>query len=772
MNNVKKLLEIAQTFNKNKAWQKTIDALSEKELKVLESADLYAEKAEAFYRLKKHEDSKVEAENALTLEPSNVKGNYFLSAWFAFKLNYDKSVEYCQKAIQIAPGFAYPYYGLGNVYHGKKEYDKAIEYYHKAIELDPTFASPYNGLGTVYRDKKEDDKAVEYYQKAIKLDPTDAYPYYSLGNIYYKKRIYDKAIENYQKAIELDQTFASPYNDLGNVYRDKKEYDKAVEQYQKAIELDPGYAYPYNGLGNVYRDKKEYNKAFEYYQIVIQLAPTDAYPHYSLGNVYRDKKEIDKAVEHYQKAIQLDPGYAYPHNGLGNLYREQNEYDKAVEHYQKAIQLAPTDAYPYYGLGNMYYDKKIYDKAIEYYQKAIFFDPGFVYPHIGLGYVYYEIKEYYKAVEHNRMAIQLDPYDAAPYYGLGITYSAIKEYNKAIKAFEKYIEITPDKTNYFFSQAKEHISEFEKLIGYSDNYGKISKSINDIKLLLLVEGGCITHYTSLSATRFMILNGSKFRLSEGAFLNDTSEGRELFQYLNFHVARANNHETSAELFSRKPFIGSFVNEHKHDDLTLWRMYGKENKEEARGCAITLNMNQLVDKLKEELSSKSAVTGSKRDVIALMDKEFVFYQVAYRNQEKNEFMLPGADSEKNKLLNNLMRKLAKSVTDFNAHKKKNLEEQRDAVVLLNEIAYLFKTAEYQYENEIRLVIEKTGFDVKFIESEEVPKAYIEIGNIRKAITKITLGPKIERASEWAAVFYYSLQKDDLKPDIFISRLPFK
>jgi len=45
-------------------------------------------------------------------------------------------------------------------------------------------------------------------------------------------------------------------------------------------------------------------------------------------------------------------------------------------------------------------------------------------------------------------------------------------------------------------------------------------------------------------------------------------------------------------------------------------------------------------------------------------------------------------------------------------------------------------------------------------------------IRSLIKKITLGPKVDRADEWAAAFYYSLEKDELKPCIHISHLPFK
>lgn len=65
------------------------------------------------------------------------------------------------------------------------------------------------------------------------------------------------------------------------------------------------------------------------------------------------------------------------------------------------------------------------------------------------------------------------------------------------------------------------------------------------------------------------------------FLNDTSEGTILFDYLDFDTSTHNNCGPNASIFSKKPFIGSFVNQTKNNDLTLWRMYGKENLEEAK-----------------------------------------------------------------------------------------------------------------------------------------------------------------------------------------------
>lgn len=93
-------------------------------------------------------------------------------------------------------------------------------------------------------------------------------------------------------------------------------------------------------------------------------------------------------------------------------------------------------------------------------------------------------------------------------------------------------------------------------------------------------------------------------------------------------------------------------------------------------------------------------------------------------------------------------------------------------MLNDIAYLFKSAEYQYEHELRLVVNGTGL-TKIVNVDNVPiKVYIELFQINPLLRKITFGPKVNHADEWASIFYYTLDKQGINPEIFISRLPFK
>lgn len=227
----------------------------------------------------------------------------------------------------------------------------------------------------------------------------------------------------------------------------------------------------------------------------------------------------------------------------------------------------------------------------------------------------------------------------------------------------------------------------------------------------------------------------------------------------------NNSFINSILFTEKPFIGSFVNEIKNNDLTLWRMYGKEALEEAKGCAITIDIEKLKENIIEGLNI------SKDLDIPIDFEEIEFYNVAYL--ERNKFKFSGAEESELEILNKVMNELEFEILDLNKELNENSEEKLKIIELVNEIAYLFKSAEYKYENEVRLVIKKAvGFKKIINETFLPPKVYIELASITSSIKEITIGPKVERAEEWASAFHYSLNDKGYNAKISISTLPFK
>jgi tetratricopeptide (TPR) repeat protein len=540
-----------------------------------------------------------------------------------------------------------------------------------------------------------------------------------------------------------------------------------IMQYsQKAIDSDGNYYMAFYVRGFAWDEKSEYDKAIADYTKAIELKPDDGSIYNNRGISWKSKGEYDKAIADYTKAIELKPSYAGAYSNRGISWKNKNEYDKAIADYTKAIELRPGYAAAYLNRGLVWSDKDEYEKALQDYTKAIELKPDYVIAYNNRGTVLNHKAEYDKAIVDFMKAIELKPDYANAYYNMGIAKRNVgKNLNESISDFEKYLDIAPIKDDVWATKARDFIQELQEKI--KDNKLKeISDLVSEIKKILLITDGCITHYTGLSIGKILVLDEkSKFRLSEGAFLNDTSEGTELFRFLNYKFSTQQEDGLIARSFTPKPFIGSFVAEDKHDDLNLWRFYGKENNVEAKGCALTLKMKEFIDEINESLTH-----GTDMPFIASED-DINFYRVAYldHNSTTISFQIPNAMKDEKKL-NKLLKDLKDKVDDYKTEDKSILEKY------LNSIAFLFKSDVYKNENELRLVMKGIEFEKKIDIDANPPRVYIELINIRHLIEQITLGPKVDKPDEWAAALHYSYAKEtdeNKRPKkILVSRLPYK
>jgi hypothetical protein len=272
-------------------------------------------------------------------------------------------------------------------------------------------------------------------------------------------------------------------------------------------------------------------------------------------------------------------------------------------------------------------------------------------------------------------------------------------------------------------------------------------------------------------------------MSEANFMNDTTEGERLKETV---IKKENIDGFTKISFIEKPFLGSFVDDKKCNDLTLWRMYAKSDGVDGRGCAITMDkeallaimMDTFIDE--EYLKNNTEFSSNKKeigDTTTLTNKEgistneFGFYKVAYLNKDGR---LPGR-SKLSISINKAIDGLKTSFEKILKEEDKGLLEI--ALERLSEIEYLFKGEEYQHESEVRLILSKTGKG-KYIKVDTdvsliVPKVYLKIGNILSAVDSITIGPKVERPKEWASAFNYNFIEKGMKESkVYISRLPYK
>jgi tetratricopeptide (TPR) repeat protein len=108
-------------------------------------------------------------------------GDILLSGEGNVTQNYDKALECYKRILDVELNHSEEFYSLNQFYYymairgtalaylGKKDYDKAIEYLEKALELKPGWTWAYQSISEAYEAKGDKPKAAECKKKAEKL---------------------------------------------------------------------------------------------------------------------------------------------------------------------------------------------------------------------------------------------------------------------------------------------------------------------------------------------------------------------------------------------------------------------------------------------------------------------------------------------------------------------------------------------------------------------------------------------------------------------------
>ncbi len=553
----------------------------------------------------------------------------------------------------------------------------------------------------------------------------------------------------------LKDGHSSLHNLRGTIYHDLKNFDKAIEEYLIAQSINPNISAFYYNMGLVYYDMKDLDKALECYNKAVEIDPKNSDAYNNIALIYSHKGDLKNAIENYTKAIESDATYSLAYFNRGKTYSDLREFDKAINDYTKAIELNPKGSGAYYNRGIIFQDRGKNDKAIEDYTKAIEFNPQRSDAYNNRGLVYGNLDNQQKAIDDYSKAIEVNPSYILAYFNRGILYKKLRQYKKALTDFETCVQLNND--DHWVEQAKWNINDIQKILN-SNEFKDIHTAVDQIKSILKYNEDemLVTHYTGMTAAKILLTyDDPKFRLSEGNYMNDTSEG----EILRGSILE-NNYSGATDFFINKPFLGSFIpksNNHS-DNLTLWRMYAKSSENmDGCGCSITLDGNRFLQKIENLIFNTSQ---EKRDM-----EKLEFYKVAYLNQQ---FQCIGG-YDYCETITRRIQEIKSIVKNIKGDDLKFILEK------LSEIDYLFKGEEYAHENEVRLVIPDRFIDeyIKIDKNMSPPRVYLETINIRPFVKSITIGPKVERAEEWACVFNHVMRKEGNKDvEIRISTLPYK
>jgi class 3 adenylate cyclase/Tfp pilus assembly protein PilF len=143
------------------------------------------------------------------------------------------------QAIRAQPDFVDAYVGRAEARRMLVQYELSLEDCEKIIQIKPDEPRGYNCRGLGRQLLKQYDASLRDFNEALRRNPKFALAYGNRGTTYHLLQQYDRAIQDFNEAIRL-----GPKNPLfhirrGNVYSDLKQYDKAIRDYTEAIRLNP-----------------------------------------------------------------------------------------------------------------------------------------------------------------------------------------------------------------------------------------------------------------------------------------------------------------------------------------------------------------------------------------------------------------------------------------------------------------------------------------------------------------------------------------------------
>ncbi|KPJ66322.1 MAG: hypothetical protein AMJ43_08485 [Coxiella sp. DG_40] len=117
-------------------------------------------------------------------------------------------------------------HNTGATFAQLENFEKAIEFYNKALQLDPAAPKTYNKLGTAFFSLGKITEALKHYTKALDLDPNSPEAHFNLAYILHEQDKIDEAITHYEKALELKPDWPDARKNLLLAQMRKKEKEQ------------------------------------------------------------------------------------------------------------------------------------------------------------------------------------------------------------------------------------------------------------------------------------------------------------------------------------------------------------------------------------------------------------------------------------------------------------------------------------------------------------------------------------------------------------------
>lgn len=637
---------------------------------------------------------------------------------------------------------------------------------HKLIEVSGYLPATLEMAARYILDNKMTVKQFLEFGYSIHVEKDKSFKTYSnIASIYREQGDFDNALNFYKKALavckqingEASNEVIDIYNNIATVYQGMDRVDKALEIYCTVIEMNderlkdnsPNMATTYSNIATIYRQRREYDKALKLYHKALMILkeifkeghPSIAATYSNIAFVYRKLERYAEALEYNYQALIINekilgsehPDTAALYNNIAEIYDLQGKYEEALSLYKRALEVYEAVmgeehsviANIYNKIAFIYQKRANYETSLSFYKKAM------------------EIQQKTDFLSRNEVIS-----NNINIINSRNTMTNITNLSEKIPSSDKSRETIELKAIEVLELLKQQNEDDYTL--FNRNFSELIRFIRTIKKELVYNndtGTDICHYSKLSTLKFIIKEEKKvprprFRISNIAYLNDPSEGNVIFQVLkkysksnvlNVLFGTVNDENKLSQVPFSNVFIGSFST--AKNKLPMWTLYGDDSK----GCCLVFDDN-FFDK-------ENIIVEEKTKEERILSQDLTLYRVKYVDID---------NINESDIIIDYLRNVTRLLDEIENIIAKYEFVKMWILSLLDEIRFLFKDCDYDYENEVRIIIYAEESEIKVDDGTNalnIPKLYVDIQ--RKLLYKeIILGSKIDKPMEVAPFLLHS------------------
>ncbi len=234
----------------------------------------------------------------------------------------------------------------------------------------------------------------------------------------------------------------------GNRLAAAHDFEEAKRDYYRTLRYCPNSTSVHYALARVLLAQGRSEEAITEFHKVMGGDQNNVGAHTTLGNLLFRKGRLSEAIAEYRASLQLDPADAAAHVDLGNALYSSNQVAEAIGEYRNALRILPSLAVAHLNLSSALLKRGSLDEAAAEARQAANLAPDSVVVHSNLGNIFLEQGKKSDAIEEYRRATEIKPNFAYGYYNLGQALLADKKKDEAILAFESYLRIAKDQSEY------------------------------------------------------------------------------------------------------------------------------------------------------------------------------------------------------------------------------------------------------------------------------------------------------------------------------------